>query len=416
MVLTSFSYLIFLAVSLVVYYIFPKRMQYICLLVESVVFYCLSATPWTILYLIGGIAVSYLATVFNDRMVKKAKNSEQEEDGKKAARLLKAGKAAVVFGVTANIACLVLLKYLNLFIETANSFASLFSIETGWGTVNWVASLGLSFYTLQLIGYILDCYWGTVEPEHNFAKMALFACYFPEMTSGPIVRFEDVKDQLYAPHKAEYKRIVYGLWRILWGFFKKIVIANNLASLVDFEYNAPFLYQGLNVWLGTAAFCIQLYADFSGCMDIIMGTSECFGIHLPENFQAPFFSRSIQEFWRRWHITLGAWLRDYIMNPILKSEFSYQLKQRSMKLLGKKRGKKVHVYVAMFVLWMAMGLWHGSSWKYAIGEGLWESVFPHFSKSWCRHFIFRRRVLAGTSSRVSGHFSALWSGWYSSGD
>jgi D-alanyl-lipoteichoic acid acyltransferase DltB (MBOAT superfamily) len=140
---------------------------------------------------------------------------------------------------------------------------------------------------------------------------------------------------------------------------------------VDIEYYAPYYYQGLNVWLGTAAFCFQLYADFSGCMDIIMGTSECFGIYLPENFHTPFFSRSIQEFWRRWHITLGAWLRDYIMNPILKSDFSYHLKQRSMKLLGKKRGKKIHVYLAMFVLWMAMGLWHGSSWKYAIGEGLW---------------------------------------------
>lgn len=365
MVLTSFQYIIFLIISLLIYYAAPSKIQYICLLASSIVFYCLSATPWTIVYLGGGIVVSYLSTIINDKLVIKAKMCENEK------KYYKMGKMAIAFGVLANVVCLVLLKYLNLFIGTANALVSIFSINTKFGTVNWIASLGLSFYTLQLIGYILDCYWGTIKPEYNIAKVALFASYFPELTSGPIVRYDEVEAQLFANHLPTYKTMVYGFWRILWGFFKKIVVANNLATLVDFEYNAPYLYPGLNVWVGTAAFCIQLYADFSGCMDIVLGTSECFDIYLPENFNAPFFSRTIQEFWRRWHITLGAWLRDYIMNPILKSDFSYKLKQKCIKIFGKKRGKKIHVYFAMLVLWMTMGLWHGSSWKYAIGEGLW---------------------------------------------
>lgn len=350
MILTSLQFLLFLAFSLTLYFVLPRRFQYIYLLIIGVVFYCLSATPWTIVYLLAGVGITYAGTLLYECT----------------------GKKWIVYtAVLANVMFLVMLKYLNLLGTTAARFASLFSIDLGYTEVNWLAPLGLSFYTLQLIGYILDCYWGSIQPEHNFLKVALFASYFPQLTSGPIVRFEQVKDQLFEQHRPCYQRIVYGLWRILWGFFKKIVIANNLAGFVDFEYMVPFMYQGLNIWIATAAFCLQLYADFSGCMDIILGASECFGIVLPENFNVPFFSRTIQEFWRRWHITLGAWLRDYIMNPILKSDLSYNLKQFCVKHLGKKKGKKIHVYFAMLVLWMAMGIWHGSSWKYAIGEGLW---------------------------------------------
>lgn len=368
MTLTSIKFLLFFAAVLIMYFLIPKKIQYVYLLVVSLAFYFLSATKWTIVYPFLGVTITYLATNLNKHFHEKA---DALSDEKQAKRLLLLGKIAIYGSVIINLIFLVLLKYLNLIINTTNKLASLFGVSLGLVNVNWLASLGLSFYTLQLIGYTLDCYWGTITPQKNYLKFALFAAYFPELTSGPIVRYEDVKDQLYAPHRFDYKRVVYGFWRILWGFFKKLVLSESLSLLVTPAYSNPDGYAGFNLWIATFAFCLQLYTDFSGCMDIIMGVSECFGIYLPENFNAPFFSRTIQEFWQRWHITLGGWLRDYIMNPILKSDFAYNLKQFCIKHLGKKRGKKIHVYFAMLILWLAMGIWHGGSWKYALGEGLW---------------------------------------------
>lgn len=191
------------------------------------------------------------------------------------------------------------------------------------------------------------------------------------MTSGPISRFESVKEQLFAEHKFEYERIALGIQRMLWGVFKKLVISTRAAILVDAIYADPVTYTGLYVWVAAFLFILQLYTDFSGCMDIILGASECYGIRLPENFRSPFFSRNVQEFWQRWHITLGVWFKDYVLYPVLRTSASRNLTKWLKKHVGKKVSKQLPSYLGMLCVWILIGLWHGGAWKYILGEGMW---------------------------------------------
>ncbi|MCM1385935.1 MAG: hypothetical protein NC231_01295 [Bacillus sp. (in: Bacteria)] len=335
--ITSFSYLAFLAVILTGYYLIKPAWQSVYLLIASVGFYCLSAKPYTIIYLIISIVSVYYAAV----MIGKATVEKKR-------------KRILVCALILNFGMLVLLKY------------NLLGVST-----RLTASLGISYYTLQLTGYLLDCYWKVGIVQTDFKKFALFACYFPQMTSGPISRYKQIQQSLYEPHTFDYGRVTHGLRRMAWGLFKKMVIADRLGLIVDSVYTHYESYHVLLIWAGIFCFAIQLYADFSGCMDVVLGTAECMGIYLPENFKNPFFSRTIQEFWQRWHITLGTWLKDYIMDPVLKSEVWIKLGEHSRKRFGKKWGKRIPTYCGMLILWLAMGIWHGNGWKYIVGEGLW---------------------------------------------
>ena len=212
--------------------------------------------------------------------------------------------------------------------------------------------------------------------------------------SGPILRYRDVEQELYAPHKFDYHKFTYGLQRMLWGFFKKLVIAERLAVVVNTIYGDTDTYRGFYIAIAAIGFAFQLYADFSGGMDIVIGLSEALGIPLAENFDRPFFSRSIQEFWRRWHITLGTWLKDYLFYPLLRSKSFTGLQADCKKKFGKKWGKKIATFAAMFILWFAVGMWHGGAWKFIMGSGLihWayivlgEAGEPLWKKlkAWCR--------------------------------
>ena len=320
----------------------------------STVFFLACSKPATLIYVLISAGTVYFAT---ERISKDRDN--------------KYHKQIVILTILVNAGILAVLKYSNLGIHTLNF---LFGNIEGYPILqdlHWVAPLGISYYTLQMIAYLLDCYWGTAEPFHDPLKMLLYTIYFPQMISGPISRFEDIGRQLFEEHKFEYDRVVGGVRRIAWGLIKKLVIANKLMLFVNHMYDNTGIYNGIWIWIATMIWVVELYADFSGCMDIVLGASACFGIKLPENFRTPFFSLTIQEFWRRWHITLGTWLRDYIMNPILRTGFCYNLGKKAKKRFGKKQGKKIPVYFAMLILWLVMGLWHGNSWKYIVGEGLW---------------------------------------------
>ena len=283
----------------------------------------------------------------------------------------KKNKHTLILTILINVSILAVLKYTNLGIHTVNIFIKRVDESHLLHDVKWLAPLGISYYTLQLISYLLDCYWETAEPFHDPMKMLLYTIYFPQMISGPISRFDDIGNQLFEKHEFDYDRVTRGIRRIAWGLIKKLVIANKLSLFVNHMYDHVEIYGGIWVWVATMIWVIQLYADFSGCMDIVLGASACFGIKLPENFRAPFFSLTIQEFWRRWHITLGTWLRDYIMNPVLRTKFCMGLTKKAKKRFGKKKGKKISAYFAMLILWLVMGIWHGNSWKYVVGEGLW---------------------------------------------
>lgn len=377
MEITSVVFFAFVGASLLVYWKLPARLQWMLLLADSLLFYILNTEPVTLLYLAASLLSVYGATRFF--------GSERA----KAAPGLK--KGAVCLTVAINVGILAVLKYTNLGIGTINAIGTHVDGFESLAEVNWLAPLAISYYTLQIVAYLLDCYWGTAVPEKNFAKLVLFVCYFPQMVSGPICRYSQTGEELFREHRFDYVRVTRGMKRIAWGLMKKLVVADRVALAVDYMFANPGTFDGVLVWAAVFGFVLELYMDFSGCMDIVLGVSACFGIALPENFNAPFFSRTVQEFWQRFHITLGTWLRDYIMNPILKSEFCYRMGERSKKLFGKKRGKRIPVYFAMFFLWSAMGLWHGNSWKYICGEGWWfwlvivlgqllESVFVRVRK------------------------------------
>lgn len=354
--ITSFYFLCFFAVMLIVYYSIPRKYQWGFLLLCSVS-YCLLAGQWVlILYPVVSVAVCYTGTGMLAGM------PAWEE--KKRRRIL-------AMTILVNIGILFVLKYVNFLINTVNGAASLLggSGELISG-VDFLAPLGISFYTFSLLGYVIDVYYGLAEHQENGLKLALYGLYFPNLISGPILKYREDAEQFFAPHAFDYRQVTRGLQRMVWGFFKKLVIAERLGVLVNTVYGAYETYDGAYIWVATACYAFQLYTDFSGCMDIVLGMSESLGIVLPENFRTPFFSKSVAEYWRRWHITLGVWMKDYVFYPLLRSKLFTDLNKALKKKCGKKRGKQYATFAAMFVLWFTVGVWHGGDWKFVIGSGL----------------------------------------------
>lgn len=356
MSITSLPFFIFFGLSLVVYYIIPKRFQWLVLLMSSLVFFHYSAADYTIVYAVAAVVVTTLCT----RGITKAKEAGNS----------KRAKLWLALGLVVDLGILATLKYSNFFISNANRVASLAGM-TRIPQLNLLAPLGISFYTMSVVGYLLDVYWDICPSQPNLVKAALFVGYWPQLTSGPITRYNEVKDQLYAGHKFNSRQIAFGMQRMLWGIFKKLVISARLGVIVDTIYSDTVTYNGYYIWVAAISFLFQLYTDFSGCMDIVLGASECYGIVLPENFRSPFFSRSVQEYWQRWHMTLGAWLKDYILYPVLRSRAWRRMTKWLKGHWGKKAAKQIPSILGMLCVWLFMGLWHGGSWKYIIGMGVW---------------------------------------------
>ncbi|MBO7600685.1 MAG: MBOAT family protein [Lachnospiraceae bacterium] len=348
--ITSVGFLAFTAVSIIIYYIVPKRFQWWVLLADSLIFYFLNSVAYTFVYLLVSVISVYFAALY----------FEKHDKGK---------KPVLVLTIVLNAGLLAVLKYTNLAINTV-SFIRERSGGEALKNVKWYASLAISFYTLQIIAYLLDNYWGVAEREKNPLKLLLFASYFPQMISGPISRHSELAPQFFKEHSFDYEKVTRGMRRCAFGIAKKVIVADRLAVFVSVLFSDPDTYSGIWAVIAAVLFVIQLYFDFSGCMDIVLGVSLSFGIELTENFKAPFLSRSIQEFWQRWHITLGAWLKAYIMYPILKTDAFSNMAAGCKKRFGK-QGKKIPSYIAMLAVWFLMGLWHGNSWKYVVGEGLW---------------------------------------------
>jgi D-alanyl-lipoteichoic acid acyltransferase DltB (MBOAT superfamily) len=223
-----------------------------------------------------------------------------------------------------------------------------------------VLPLGISFFTLQAISYIIDTYRGVPRPEKHLGRFALFMAFFPHLTAGPIARANHLLPQFYEPHSPNYEDIVTGLQRMAWGFFKKLVIADRLALLVDRVYGEPSSYSGIVLIVATYAFAFQIYCDFSGYADIAIGAARVMGFHLQENFQQPYHAQSVVDFWRRWHISLSSWLRDYIFYPI-----SRVLHRSRMNFNG-----SLSLILPPMVTMLACGLWHGTAWTFIIWGAL----------------------------------------------
>lgn len=333
MLFNSLTFIIFLAVVLVLYYTLPQKLKWIMLLIASCIFYMGWRAELIILIVISTLSNWLLARLIYDKPEKK--------------------KVFLIISLIINFGLLFVFKYM-VFIN--HSFMWLYNY-LGWTypikDFDIVLPMGISFYTFQAASYTIDVFYGKYKPEKNYFKLALFIMFFPQLVAGPIERADRLLGQLFTKHKLELANISQGSKLMLMGYFKKIVIADRASVLVDAIYNSPQEYKGLPLVVATLFFTVQIYCDFSGYTDIARGVAKLMGIELMINFDRPYFSKNIKEFWRRWHISLSSWLRDYIYIP-----------------LGGSRCSLIKKYRNIIITFLASGLWHGANWTFVLWGGL----------------------------------------------
>lgn len=380
MSLISLQFIAFVGIITCLYFIIPKKFQWILLLIASFVFYIYGGWK-AFAYILVTILTQYFLAVYIDNINTDYNReiSEGNISGKEKTKLKKKyaaiKKKYVIAAVLINIGILCFVKYTNFMIDNVNGILDYVGKEE-IEHLDILVPLGISFYTFQSLGYVIDVYRGKQKAERNFFRFALFVSYFPSIIQGPIGRYGELADQLFAKHEFEYKRVMFGIQRMLWGYIKKLVIAERAAVIVNEVFNnyATKNYYGLTVFIAVFLYGIQIYADFSGGMDIVCGLSEVFGITLTENFKRPYMARSIAGFWQRWHITLGAWMRNYLFYPISLSSTFNKLGKKCKKYFGDKAGKVIPTSLASFIVFLIVGIWHGANWKYVI-YGIYQAFF-----------------------------------------
>lgn len=378
MTLISFQFAVLLAVTTLLYFCFPLKYRWTVLLASSAVFYFFGGIG-TGYFMVISIVCIYLIGLWLDKYNKAQKAYLKEhpdltKEEKKAYRLDIQHKKRLIlaFGLVTCFSILVFLKYFNFLSAQTFSVLHLFGVSAQAPKIDIALPLGISFYTLQATSYIIDIYRGKHPAERNFAKLALFVSFFPQIIQGPIGRYNHLAPQLYEGHRFDFTRCKHGLQLALWGLIKKLAFAEYVGIIADTIFDGYRNYAGFMIFLGSVAYGLQVYADFSGGMDIIRGIAQIYGIDMAENFERPYFARSVSEFWRRWHITLGAWMRDYVFYPLSLSSAFANLGKKTRKIFGNYIGKKLPTFLASFIAFFLVGVWHGSSWKY-VAYGLWNS-------------------------------------------
>lgn len=369
MAINSIAFIVFVAIVCLCYFILPKKIKWIVLLVASYFFYLASSMQWSIFMIITTISIYYAALKMGkiDEITKKEISGQEKEIKKQIKeKAKKKKKVVIILTLLLNFGILVILKYGNFLGSNLNGIFSLFHTSFQIPIVQFVLPLGISYYTLQATSYVIDVYRGKYKPEKNLGKVALFVSFFPQIVEGPIGRFDRLAEQLYKPHEFDYTRVKFGIQLMAWGFFKKMVIADRAALFVDSVFASYACYSGVIIVLAIILYTIQIYAEFSGCMDIVRGVAQILGIQLDKNFERPFFSKSVQEFWRRWNITLGTWLKEYIFYSVSFSKISIKIATAAKKVWKGHIGKIVPAMFALFFVWFTNGLWHGASWKYIV--------------------------------------------------
>ncbi len=368
----SVGFLLFAAIVLAVYYLVPGRCQKYVLLAANVVFYAVAGLAY-----LPFLAVTMLVSFFAARAIGSVYAGEEERltrcadmAEKKAVKAKSKAKAKkyLLLALGVAVVLLVICKYSRFVLNNVNLFVELPFLDT----FQMIVPLGISFYTFMAIGYLLDIYWKRYTAEKSFVAYAVFLSYFPHVVQGPIDRYKDFRAQLPIDQKIRFcsDRIVKGAELAVWGLFKKLVIADRLDLFVSAIYDQYTKYTGVILILATVVYSIQIYADFSGCIDIVSGVSEMFGIKLKENFRHPYFSKTMPEFWRRWHISLGEWFKDYVYYPVSVSGFVRKVKKKPKK---RERGEVMASCIPVIAVWLITGIWHGAAWKY-VAWGLFHAA------------------------------------------
>ena len=343
MLFNSLCFLIFFPIVLFVYYILPNKIKYLWLLVASYYFYMCWNAKYALLILFSTI-ITYSCGL----LIEKIKNTSWEENRKDRYK-----KIILFLNFSANLGVLFYYKYINFALDILKNIFHVIHIELNVPVFDVLLPVGISFYTFQALSYTMDVYRDEIYAEKNFFRYALFVSFFPQLVAGPIERSKNLLKQLANPQKFNFERARDGFLLMLWGFFLKIVLADRIAIFVDTVYGNIEVYAGWYLIIATMLFAFQIYCDFYGYSVIAMGAAEILGIQLMENFKAPYFAFSVAEFWRKWHISLTSWFKDYLYIP-----------------LGGSHKGKVRKYLNKMIVFLVSGLWHGAKISFVVWGGL----------------------------------------------
>lgn len=375
---------VFLPVAIILYQIFPKKFRWCALLLMSLAYYFTYSSVGVriFLYPITTAAVCFIIGHFLEKLDKKKASltdlvRTEDDNGKARPKdeirkekseirdsYLKKSRAVLAIGILLLIAMLLYLKYTNFFIENINHIFEAAGSEKHFALKHLLLPLGISFYTMQAIGYMVDVYWKKVAAEKNPLKLLLFITFFPTIVEGPIASYNDIHEDLFRGSSIDPENIIQGYIRIIWGAVKKLVIADRLYPAVNLLFDSSTTLRGFEVIAAAVLFTVMEYMDFSGSIDMVLGCGRIFGIGLPENFRQPFFARNASEFWRRWHISLGVWFKTYIFYPVSIGSLAKKWNKFAKGRFSKHPTKMVVSAMALLPVWLSNGLWHGPKWTY----------------------------------------------------
>ena len=371
MSITSKDYVAFLTGVTAVYFILPKKMQWLVLLAASMGFYVLSGVKGTAFILITAL-ITYFAAIAMEKANARSKDALaqlKDRDAKAAERerVRKEKKRLFVLVCLVIFGIWVVVKYSPMLLQTVHALAPSLNLRAANRRVeSFIVPLGISFYTFTAAGYVIDVSRKKYPAERNFLKYLLFVSFFPHIIQGPFSRFDRLGKTLFAEHSFDYDRMARGARRILFGYFEKLLVADILSPTVTAVMASPEQYQGVYLFVAVIAYGIQLYADFAGYMNIMCGFCQVLGVELEENFRQPYFSVSIQNYWTRWHMTLGHWYSDYIFYPCSMGKTAQKIGRNARQKFGPRMGKLLPSYFAMIFVWTLTGLWHGASWTFVV--------------------------------------------------
>lgn len=335
MLFNSLEYLLFFPIVVLSYFLLPHRFRWVLLLAASYFFYMCWNPVYIVLILLSTLIDYYASQKMGEKETKRER------------------RKFLYLSLFSNLGLLFSFKYFNFFSANLSQLFEFLGLNYMIPVSALLLPMGISFYTFQTMSYSIDVYNGKIKPEKHLGIFALFVSFFPQLVAGPIERAGNLLAQFRIEHKFEYKRVTSGLKLIVWGLFKKVVIADRLAGMVDYVYNDPTNFGGFSLILASLFFAFQIYCDFSGYSDIAIGSAKVLGFKLMDNFKRPYFSKSIGEFWKRWHISLSTWFRDYVYIP-----------------MGGNRVVKWRWFYNLFITFLVSGLWHGANWTFIIWGAL----------------------------------------------
>jgi len=327
----SSSFPLFLVAALLCYFIAPRRFRWCLLLLSSYVFYWFVGGFTAVAAISFTILTIHFSGIWAGRLREKGANTAQR-------------RIPLAICLTVNFGLLVFLKFSAYIVPS----------------MGFLLITGISFYSFQAAGYLIDIYKGKVKPERNILKTALFLAFFPQLIQGPISRHGEIAGDLFAGHSWDWERSRSGIQKIIWGYFIKFIVANYAAPIVDTVFSGYSGFGGVTIIFAVLVYSVQVYADFAGGISIALGIAEIVGVKLPENFRQPFFANSLADFWRRWHITLGTWLRDYLFYPLALSKPLGKLGKFTRRVFGNRVGKIIPSSIATFCVYIVVGVWHGA--------------------------------------------------------